>query len=76
MRYASMHQVGHHGCHQCAPKGWRRVPNVTGDYDLDASIAHSPNKDMAKKLDLYTTRRGAYGYRTGYSPYGPVAGDD
>lgn len=65
--------MGHQGCHDCAPKGWRGVPKVTGDYDLDATIGHSPNRDMAGKLSLYVTRN-AYGPRTAYDPYG--SGDD
>jgi hypothetical protein len=73
MRYRDMHNQFHGGCHTCAPPAWRRVPNVTGDYDLDASIGHSPNKDMAKKLSMYVTRQ-KYGYRTNYDSYG--VGDD
>lgn len=45
-----MHQVAHRGCHTCAPKGWHGVPNVTGDYDLDATIMHRSNRDMARKI--------------------------
>ena len=74
MRYADLHKAFKNGCHQCAPSSWRRVPNVTGDYDLDASIGHSPNKDMAQKLSMYVTSRG-YGPRTSYDPYGSK-GDD
>ena len=58
-----------------AQKAWHIVPKVTGDYDLDATIGHSANKDMARKLEMYTGR-GSYGPRTGYSPYGPAGGDD
>lgn len=73
MRYVDMHKLGHNGCHQCAPKAWHKVPNLTGDYDLDASIGHSPNKDMGKRLNQYITRQ-RYGYHTGYDTYG--IGDD
>lgn len=73
MRYTDMHRLAHQGCHECAPKPWRIVPRVTGDYDLDATIGHSPNKDMQKKLGMYTTGVG-YGPRTGYNAYG--VGDD
>lgn len=68
-----MHKLCRGGCHQVAPKAWRIVPKVTGDYDLDASIGHSPNKDMAKKLSMYVTRS-SYGPKTGYDAYG--SGDD
>lgn len=75
MRYVDMHKLSHRGCHDCAPKAWHIVPKVTGDYDLDATIGHSPNKDMQVKLSMYTGA-GSYGPRTGYSPYGPAGGDD
>ena len=38
-------------CHQCAPRGWRDVPDVTGDFDLDASILHRHNKDLPHRLE-------------------------
>jgi len=75
MRYVDMHKLAHQGCHDVAPKAWHIVPKVTGDYDLDATIGHSSNKDMARKLEMYTGR-GSYGPRTGYSVYGPNGGDD
>lgn len=75
MRYVDMHKLVHRGCHDCAPKAWHIVPKVTGDYDLDATIGHSPNKDMQAKLSMYTGQ-GSYGPRTAYSPYGPNCGDD
>jgi hypothetical protein len=57
-------------CHQCAPRGWRDVPDVTGDFDLDASILHRHNKDLPHRLELYTKRGGkAYGPGTAYSGY-------
>lgn len=73
MRYRDMHSMAHGGCHDCAPKGWRMVPKLSGDYDLDATIGHSKNSDMAKRLKQYMTHSG-YGPRTAYDPYG--AGDD
>lgn len=75
MRYVDMHNLAHRGCHDCAPKEWRIVPKVTGDYDLDATIGHSPNKDMQRKLSMYTGA-GSYGPRTGYRVYGANGGDD
>ena len=68
MRPNQMHAIGHHGCHQCAPREWRNTPNVTGDYDLDATILHRNNKDLAHRLELYTRKSGkTYGMNTGYS---------
>ena len=73
MRYADMHRLAHRGCHDCAPAAWHRVPKVTGDYDLDATIGHSPNRDMAGKLSMYAGGN-PYGPRTSYDPYD--GGDD
>jgi hypothetical protein len=60
-------------CHQCAPRGWNDIADVTGDYDLDATIAHRNNKDLPHRMELYVKRR-SYGKRTGYSAY--RGGDD
>jgi hypothetical protein len=66
MRPNEMHKLARQGCHDCdAPKGWHDVPNVTGDYDLDATILHRSNSDLPQRLRLYT-KVNAYGYRTGY----------
>lgn len=62
------HLGGAAHCHQCAPRGWRDVTDVTGDYDLDATIAHRHNKDLPHRLELYV-KRASYGKRTGYSGY-------
>lgn len=72
-----MNAIGHNGCHTCAPPAWRRVPNLTGDYDLDATIAHRGNHNLPARLSMYTTRRGsAYGPHTGYDSYGTALGGD
>ncbi len=64
-----MHRLnGQSKCHQCAPRGWHDVPDVTGDYDLDATILHRHDKDLPHRLELYT-KRASYGKRTGYSGY-------
>lgn len=64
MKPNQMHQVAHNGNHdQDAPKAWHNVPNVCGDYDLDATILHRSNKDLPDRLNLYIRRprsRGAY----------------
>lgn len=74
MKPNEMHKLGHNGCHQCAPKGWRTTPNVTGDYDLDQTILHRHNKDLPHRLELYTKRR-SYGPLTAYSAYHNYSGD-
>ena len=68
-----MHQVSHQGNHDCCPSAWRRVPKVSGDYDLDATIAHRSNRDMSGRLGMYIAPLG-YGPRTSYQAYG--SGDD
>ena len=59
--------------HECCPKEWRKVPNLTGDYDLDATIAHRKNGDMPHRLALYVSNN-AYGPKTAYRGY--TSGDD
>lgn len=76
MRYRDMHRLAHSECHDCSPSPWHRVPRVTGDYDLDATIGHSTNSDMPKRLSMYVGRTGAYGPRTAYDAYGAAGGDD
>lgn len=65
------------GCrhHLCAPKAWRTVPILSGDYDLDASIMHRSNKDMPSRLQLHL-KKGTYGPLTGYGGYSNMHGDD
>jgi hypothetical protein len=63
-------------CHQCAPKDWRNVPVITGDYDFDATILHRKNLDMIGRLELYVRpKRASYGYKTSYDAY-ESSGDD
>jgi len=72
-----MHNLAHAGCHDVSPKGWRDVPRVTGDYDLDATIEHRGNSDLPKRLNLYVKRpKHTYGPRTGYNSYNGYSGDD
>lgn len=54
------------------------MPDLTGDYDLDATIAHRHNKDLPHRLGLYTKgkKQNAYGPRTGYTGYHGYSGDD
>lgn len=71
MRPNQMHGLAHNGCHDCAPAGWKDVPNCTGDYDLDATILHRQNKDLPDRMKLYL-KRSAYSYKTAYNAYGTV----
>jgi hypothetical protein len=71
MRPHEMHQMAHSGCHDCCPNGWKDVPKMTGDYDLDATILHRHNKDLPDRLRLYV-KRGAYSSKTAYNGYSTV----
>lgn len=78
MRPNQMHQVARKGCHDCAPGPWKKVPNVTGDYDLDATILHRRNPDMAHRLNQHIARAGGgnYVHRTMSSGNHGNHGDD
>jgi hypothetical protein len=69
MKYLDMESIGHHGNHVVAPKAWREVPNLTGDADCDATIAHRSNTDMPARLNLYIRRGNSQGPGTGYNSY-------
>jgi hypothetical protein len=76
-----MHRLAHQGSHaSCSPKAWHAVPKVTGDYDLDATIMHRKNRDMATRLGMYLRNPlgvpGAYGPRSNYRGYAGNHGDD
>jgi hypothetical protein len=60
-------------CHDCAPQGWRHVSNITGDYDMDATILHRSNPSLPDKLKQYTRKSGPVTNYTGYHNY---HGDD
>ena len=74
-RKAMMEQARGQTHSTCAPGPWRDVPNVTGDYDLDATIAHRANADLPHRLTLYTKTGPGYGPLTGYSAYHNYHGD-
>lgn len=63
--------------HQCCPQEWRRTPDLTGSYELDAVIQKNPNKDIPKRLQMYLDQSdNLYGPRTGYNGYHGYSGDD
>ena len=69
MKAKAMRDLAHNGNHTVSPKAWRDVPNMTGDYDCDATIEHRNNADLPDRMAMYLKRR-AYGIRTGYGNYG------
>lgn len=54
-------------CHDCAPADWRRTPDMTGSYELDATIIRTKNRDMADRLANHLVTDCAYKQRTPYS---------
>jgi len=64
-------------CHQCAPRDWRNIPVISGDYDLDATIVNRKNQDMIGRLELYVRpKKASYGSTSAYNSYHHYAGDD
>jgi hypothetical protein len=77
MNRRAMKAMSHGECHQCAPREWRGLPNLTGDYDLDSTIEHRSNKDLPHRLALYTRRGSApYNPRSAYNGYAGYHGDE
>jgi len=73
VRPTQLHAIAHAGCHELAPKEWRKTPLLTGDYDLDATILHRHNKDLPHRLELYIRKQPHSAYRGNYHHYN---GDD
>ena len=64
-------------CHQCAPKEWRRVPDLTGSYELDGVIQRNSNKDIPHRLEYYLDGLdNGYRPKTAYNGYHGYSGDD
>lgn len=61
-----MRRPAMHHNHQAAPKDWRRTPDMTGSYEMDAVIMSNPNKDMADRLKEHLTGDQAYQRKTSY----------
>lgn len=54
--------------HNCCPAEWRQTPNMTGSYELDATIMRMSNKDMADRLkDHLAGDNRAYQIKTPYN---------
>lgn len=76
MKAGEMRAIGHCGNHECSPAPWRDVPNLVGDYDLDATIMHRDNPSLPQRLQLYVKRgERAYGPSSGYRGYRNYGGD-
>ena len=64
------------GYHTFCPKAWRKIPNLTGDYDFDAGVAYSKSGAMKAKIHSHISKENSYGYKTGYRGYSGYGGDD
>ena len=64
-----------HGMHECCPKDWKKVHDITGSHELDAVIEASNNVDLPDRLKMFVTNDEAYGPITGYSGYRNYRGD-
>ena len=53
--------------HKCCPEEWRRVSDLTGNFELDGMIQRTPNRDMARKLEDHLITDVAYQKRTAYN---------
>lgn len=67
-------------CHQCAPGEWRHTPNMTGDYEFDASVIHAKAKRLKTDL-MHHIKDGnvpntIYDPRTAYRGYSGYHGDE
>lgn len=72
---AMKHLGGETTCHACAPKAWRDIPNISGDYDFDATVAHRDNPSLPDKMAMYLRKGKSFGPVTAYNGYGGYGGD-
>lgn len=69
MKPKQMLDIGHAGTHACAPKAWREVPVLSGDYDTDATLMARKNSDLPARLALHIRQPRSAGPGTGYNGY-------
>lgn len=67
--------------HSVCPAEFRRTPNITGNFELDAVIHANKNPDMQSRLALYAgdariSGSLSYGPRTAYDGYDGYGGDE
>lgn len=53
--------------HECCPADWRTTSDITGSFELDASILRTKNVDMKDRLADHLTGDQAYQKRTAYN---------
>jgi hypothetical protein len=62
-----MKKLSHYTNHECCPKDWRTIKDLSGSYELDGMIARISNKKMAEKLEDHLMCDQAYQKRTAYN---------
>lgn len=63
------------GCHECCPKDFRGVHQITGHHELDVVIEKSINPNMKARLSDFVCSNEAYGPLTAYNGYSNYRGD-
>ncbi len=53
--------------HQCCPKDWRNISDLTGSYEMDGMVVRTPNPEMRAKLEDHLVTDVAYQKRTAYN---------
>lgn len=53
--------------HEVCPADWKQTSDITGSFELDASILKTNNQDMKRKLSDHLTGDQAYMKRTAYN---------
>ena len=56
----------HYGREGCCPTEWNHTPDMTGSFEMDASIMKSKNKDAQAKLTDHLVSDVAYKRSTNY----------
>jgi hypothetical protein len=56
-----------YGKEGCCPDDWNHVPNITGNFEMDASIMKSKNKDAHARLADHIASDTGYRINSGYT---------
>ena len=54
----------------CCPDEFNHVPEMTGNFETDASIMHCNNKDLHMKIEDHLAGPVVYGHNSAYSHNG------
>jgi hypothetical protein len=53
--------------HECCPADWKQTSDITGSFELDATILRTRNNDMRDRLSDHLTGDQAYERNTAYN---------